>query len=137
MTQNGEELLRDAGLLRAIDGIAKEDLVYGNSGDETTNPTGDLTESVGYLNRAKRAGLPVFVVEYLDDAAKQAVARTRMAALGFPLLFAKRQLNVPPVDPLAPPPVSRRTSETPTPQSAPVRSKRSTAAEPSRRRPNQ
>jgi cysteinyl-tRNA synthetase len=93
--QNGEELLERKSLLTMIDGIAKEDFLYGEAADEVPNPPESIAATTRLLGRARAAAKPVLVVEYLDDAVKRADAARRIGALGFPLVFAKRALNKP------------------------------------------
>lgn len=95
--QNGEELLRRRDVLAAIDGVAKEDLVFGATSEGAPNPPGDVASAVADLMRAKRDGKSVFVVEYVEAQGMRAQARARVSPLGFPLLFAARALNEPPV----------------------------------------
>lgn len=91
--QNGEELLRFPDYLAAIDGVAKEDLLYGNSGGGQANPPGTISNSVVRLARAQSAGLPVMVVEYLDDPALQAKAAQDLRAGGFVPYITVRSLD--------------------------------------------
>jgi cysteinyl-tRNA synthetase len=95
--QNGEELLQHADYVTAIDGIAKEDLLYGAAKDGKANKASDVTASLGHLLLARQAGLPVFVVEYVKRAATRRKITDRLTELGFVPLFASRELNVPPV----------------------------------------
>jgi cysteinyl-tRNA synthetase, unknown class len=94
--QNGEELLRFAEYRRVIDGVAKEDLVYGIGGDEQLNGAGDLTRSIADLTLAKAEGRPVFVVEYLADPVKRTNALRQLASSGFIVHFARRDLRYAP-----------------------------------------
>lgn len=94
--QNGEELLSHSAFLAAIDGVAKEGLMFGVDGPEQRNASAQFLRSLQLLNRAKARGMPVFVVEYLADAAKRAEASARMLEVGFRLTFATRELNQPP-----------------------------------------
>jgi cysteinyl-tRNA synthetase, unknown class len=93
VVQNGEELLAGQAYLATIDGIAKEDLLFGLRGEQIDNPLMDIASSTTLLNKARSSGLPVFVVEYLTAADKRARAARRMADLGFILHFARRRLN--------------------------------------------
>jgi len=103
--QNAEELLSAGHYRKAIDGIAKEDLLYGIGGDETENEPGDVAKSVQLLNKARADGLPVFAVEYLASADKRLRAQRELVRLGYVPLFAQRTLSSPPqlVPPLAAP----------------------------------
>ena len=95
--QNGEELLSDASYRTAIDGVAKEDLFYGETGDGVANPPDDTRQNIGLLRRAKADGLPVFVIEYVADAGRQREIAENLRALGFVGLFGERGLKSPPV----------------------------------------
>lgn len=94
--QNGEELLTIAGYREAIDGIAKEDLLYGMPSEGMRNAESDVTASVRLLDRVRREGKPVFVVEYLSDAAERARAHGDLKQLGYRATFATRALDRPP-----------------------------------------
>jgi cysteinyl-tRNA synthetase, unknown class len=91
--QNGEDLLSDGRYVAAIDGAGKEDLLYGEGGDGVVNDPRSTRVSVGLLNRAKAAGRPVFVIEYLADQVAQAKAKEDFATLGFIGMFATRSLD--------------------------------------------
>ncbi len=91
--QNAEELLRSAPLRAAIDGVAKESLFYGIDNDGVPNSAGAIEASIKDLRLAQRDGRPVFVVEYLYDAAKATDARRRATRYGFPIYFAPRELD--------------------------------------------
>ena len=97
--QNGEELLAGARYRAMIDGVAKEDLFYGEGGDSTANPPDTTRAAIGLLNRAKADGLPVFVIEYIPDPERQRTTLGNIRNLGFTGLFAERGLKQPPVLP--------------------------------------
>jgi cysteinyl-tRNA synthetase len=94
--QNGEELLAQSAYLKAIDAVAKEDLFFGNKSDGQPNAQSDIDASIGYLNRAKSEGLPVFVVEYLEDQNLRSTARQQIRSLGYAATFSARALDTPP-----------------------------------------
>ncbi len=96
VAQNGEELLQSKSYCAALDGVAKEDLLYGVGGEEVPNPPEMIATSKELLDRMKAAGKPVFVVEYLQNPEKRAAALRTLAANGYLPLFATRALNVPP-----------------------------------------
>jgi hypothetical protein len=98
---------------RVIDGIAKEDLLFGAESEEQENPARDVANSIALLNRAKTANIPVLVVEYVKDAAKRSFAQARMSELGFVLHFATRGLDVPPKTVLNPSPSAPSSAEIP------------------------
>ncbi|MEQ1695490.1 MAG: endo alpha-1,4 polygalactosaminidase [Hyphomicrobiaceae bacterium] len=102
--QNGEALLTEPRYRRAIDGIGKEDLMFGEPGDGLPNIADEVRTTVGYLNRAKADGYPVFVVEYLADEDQKRKAHSELRQLGFVATFTERGLNVPPALPPEPSP---------------------------------
>ncbi len=91
--QNGEELLEDAGYRAVIDGIAKEDLLFGAGRSKHPNSQEQIDTGVRHLKRLTGDRKPVFVVEYLDDPQDIATARTRIEEYGFIPHFAARALN--------------------------------------------
>lgn len=96
VAQNGEELLKSQAYLKTLDGVAKEDLLYGVDGEEKENAPDDVAASVELLDKARAAGLPVFVVEYVTDQARRAKAAQELRARGYLPLFAPRGLSLPP-----------------------------------------
>lgn len=90
--QNAEELIDRKDYLDAIDGIAKEDLIFGISHTEKRNPEGDIKHSEELLNKARKAGKVVFVIEYLKNQQNIALARRRMKELDFVLYVGQRDL---------------------------------------------
>lgn len=99
MPQNGEELLANDDYRKAIDGMAKEDLFYGDSGDGVANDPLETRKEIALLNSAKADGLPVFVIEYLTNPSLQRDVAADLRGLGFLPLFAERPLTLPPVLP--------------------------------------
>lgn len=91
--QNAEELLSHKALLDAIDGIAKEDLFYGIDHKASANDPKTVEWSLQQLRRAKQANRKVFVVEYLAEAEKAAIARRRADTEGFTIHFTSRDLG--------------------------------------------
>jgi cysteinyl-tRNA synthetase len=91
--QNAEELLEDPPVLEAIDGISKEDLLYGVRRAQEANKPGDVTWSIELLHAAQQAGRKVLVVEYLKDPEKMTAAAGRTREEGFVPYFAPRQLQ--------------------------------------------
>lgn len=88
--QNAEDLLPRAPLRQAIDAVAKEELLFGLDAVERPNSAEDIAESKDLLDLMKRDGKPVFVVEYLSQAAKIDAAAERAAALGYVLYVAPK-----------------------------------------------
>jgi cysteinyl-tRNA synthetase, unknown class len=92
--QNAEELLEDVAYLQAIDGVAKEDLLYGLDHSEGSNDAANITYSTNQLKRARRAGKGVFVVEYLCQREEIAKAARRIGQdLGFLAYVGPRTLH--------------------------------------------
>ncbi|MGE0699767.1 MAG: MJ1477/TM1410 family putative glycoside hydrolase [Hyphomicrobiaceae bacterium] len=93
IAQNAEELLEDASYVGAIDGIAKEDLLFGVGGEGRRNEASMVSRSKALLARAREAGKQVMVVEYLQDPRTIAETRTEIQELGFVPYFAPRGLE--------------------------------------------
>ena len=91
--QNGEALLRGPDYRRAIDAVAKEDLVYGANGEEKLNDQAELRRGIRELNLAKSEGRPVFVVEYVTDPVKRADVAKQLTGQGYIVHFARRDLR--------------------------------------------
>jgi cysteinyl-tRNA synthetase, unknown class len=91
--QNAEELLEDAEVFNAIDGIAKEDLLFGVRRAEEPNKPEDIDWSVELLQKAHQSGRKVLVVEYLNNPEKMATAAVRLREEGFVPYFAPRRLH--------------------------------------------
>jgi uncharacterized protein (TIGR01370 family) len=91
--QNAEELLSSKQLRDALDGVAKEDLLYGVAAEGHENAAADIDASLGFLKLARNDGLPVLVIEYIHDNESMAKARRRIEAEGFVPYFGPRQLN--------------------------------------------
>ncbi|MGE0768017.1 MAG: endo alpha-1,4 polygalactosaminidase [Hyphomicrobiaceae bacterium] len=92
--QNAEELLATRRLRQTLDGVAKEDLLFGLSQEGRANPDDEIQSSLHYLRQAKTEGLPVLVVEYLADLSAINNARGRIESEGFVAYFAPRALNM-------------------------------------------
>lgn len=93
LLHNAEELLTDTRMIATIDAAVKEDLFYGAKNSQALNSEGLIKASLGYLNRAKSAGRPVFVIDYLKDRARIADDRRRIEAQGFIPYFGPRKLD--------------------------------------------
>jgi cysteinyl-tRNA synthetase, unknown class len=91
--QNAEELAQHRTVRHAIDGIAKESLLFGVAEAGAANTVDDIAASVAHLQRAKQAGLPVFVVEYLADPAQEGLAADQLTDLGFVATMASKALD--------------------------------------------
>lgn len=102
--QNAEELAKSKSLLSRLDGIAKEDLLYGFDNGENANPSQMVIDTVSNLRKAKRAGITVLVLEYARTA--DAINATQKLAEreGFVLHITDRMLGV--LSPVAPAPTA-------------------------------
>lgn len=92
--QNAEELLANKRMRQVLDGVAKQDLLYGVDKEGLANPADDVQSSLRYLRQAQTDGLPVLVVEYLGDLAEITAARNRIESEGFIAYFAPRALSM-------------------------------------------
>ena len=93
LMQNAEELAKSKPLLARLDAIAKEDLLFGHDNSDAENSEQMVQDSIGYLRRAKRAGLKVFVLEYAGKPEKVAAARGVAEREGFVIHFTERLLG--------------------------------------------
>lgn len=93
ISQNSEPLLKQHLFRNAIDGVSKECLLYGLAHHESENSKADIAWSLGGLNAARRDGIPVFAIEYLDDLQKIDAARKELKRLGFIPFFGNRALD--------------------------------------------
>ncbi|WP_417584893.1 MJ1477/TM1410 family putative glycoside hydrolase [Pelagibacterium sp.] len=93
MPQNGEELLATPSYRRTIDGLAKEDLLFGAEHDNQRNRLGTVRASLELLSRLTAEGKPVFVSEYLSASSDVAQAREDAATLGVLLFIGDRELD--------------------------------------------
>ncbi len=91
--QNAEELVRQVNVRDSIDAIAKESLYFNAESEGNASTAADEASSTSHLNFAKQAGRKVFVVEYVNDQAKMALARQKAAKRDFPVYFAERTLS--------------------------------------------
>ena len=100
--QNAEELASSKSLLSRLDGIAKEDLLFGVDNSDRPNPPQMVLDTVNNLRKARRAGLKVLVLEYAKTP--EAIAQTQSLAKreGFVLHITDRMLGV--LSPPAPAP---------------------------------
>jgi cysteinyl-tRNA synthetase, unknown class len=90
--QNGEALLENAAYRAVISAQGKEDVFYGMDGDGRPNKKAAVTDCLECLAPARADGIPVLVVEYLDDSKKISDARKRLAELGCAVYFGPRDL---------------------------------------------
>lgn len=90
--QNAERLLDDPAYRKLIDGIGKEDLLFGEDSTGKPNAPGEIAKNSALLRLLAGEGKPVLAVEYLDDQARIDAARRDIQAFGFVPHFADREL---------------------------------------------
>lgn len=90
--QNAEALLDDQAYRRIIDGIGKEDLLYGEQDTGKPNDPALIAKNSALLKLLASERKPVLAVEYLDDTPRIDAARRDIATLGFVPHFADREL---------------------------------------------
>lgn len=83
--QNAEDLLEHIGLRRVLDGIAKEDWLFG---EEETGMLNTPDRRAHISKMIAHSGLPVIGVEYLDHAADRSFAEKWYAGRGVPLFLS-------------------------------------------------
>ena len=92
--QNAEDLLDNADLRATLDGVAKEELVYGCDKPEKLNSRDDFESSRDMLALMRTDGKLVLVVEYLNDHAKIDHAAEVLAPLGFVLYVSDKNRDL-------------------------------------------
>jgi cysteinyl-tRNA synthetase len=92
LPQNGEELLASPIYRAAIDGIGKEDMLYGDRGNDRPNAPERVARAERNFAAARAEGLPVLAVEYARRTDNIDDARRRLDALGFVAYFGPRSL---------------------------------------------
>lgn len=90
--QNGEELLADPRYRRAIDGMGKEDMLFGDRGNERRNAGPRVARAKRNFASAQADGLPVLAVEYTRRKESIAAATNELRSLGFVPYFGPRSL---------------------------------------------
>ncbi len=91
--QNGDKLIRDPRLLRAIDGISREDLLYGELALGERNAITSIAEAVARLQIVQAAGKPVLVVEYPRGIELSSSIMDEIEKFGFVGYVTNRELN--------------------------------------------
>lgn len=90
--QNAEELLSEPRYTAAIDAIGKEDMFYGDHGNDVENAPERIARAERNFAPAHAAKLPVFTVEYARAPTNKEKSRARHDALGFTLYLGPRSL---------------------------------------------
>lgn len=93
LVQNAEELLDRPAYVDVIDGIAKEDLLYGISHKEEPNKKDDVDWSTDLLKKAQAQGKKIFAIEYLTRRDYIDDAKRRHDQLGFVMYYGPRGLG--------------------------------------------
>lgn len=93
VAQNAEDLLDSPSYRASLDGLAKEDLLFGLDGTARRNNAGTVRWSRERIALLKATGKPVFAVEYLNRADLIAVAQKELAEAGYVATFATRALD--------------------------------------------
>lgn len=93
LAQNAEELLDRPNYVAAIDGIAKEDLLYGITHKEAPNKKEEVDWTTNLLKPFKAQGKAVFVIEYLTRQDYVKDAKKRLDDLGFVMYMGPRGLG--------------------------------------------
>ena len=111
IVQNAEDLLNDRRYRHAIDGLGKEDLLYGQEATGERNPLFLIWRSAALIRKLQWEFKPVFAVEYLTTKKAITNAALEMRARGLIPTFAHRDLDG--SDPTKPHPVSQEIYGTP------------------------
>jgi endo-alpha-1,4-polygalactosaminidase (GH114 family) len=93
VVQNAEDLLSERAYRAVIDGVAKEDLIYGVNGTGVRNEDSMFQWSTMQLQKLARDGKPVFAVEYLNSLDAARAARLELDVMGFRATFPTRALD--------------------------------------------
>ena len=75
LPQNGEELLANPDYVAAIDGLGKEDLVFGDRGNDVANYDTRVERALELMASGHKAGLTVLAIEYAREPKNQALSR--------------------------------------------------------------
>jgi len=112
IAQNGDALLTTgdtaaaslaSDYVAAIDGLGREDLLYGYSNDNEPTPVEATNWMLAYLHRAEELGIEVLVTDYCWDQALIDESYSNNAARGFVSFAApSRELDAIPDDPAHP-----------------------------------
>jgi cysteinyl-tRNA synthetase len=91
--QNGEELLADPAYRATIDGIGKEDLLFGAHRHRRLNQVEEIVASSGHLLGVRRDGKAVLAIEYITNPLHIGLAADLLLKRGFVPHFAGRRLD--------------------------------------------
>ncbi len=93
IAQNGEDLLDERRYRDVIDGLGKEDLLYGHKGTNVRNSSYEINSSLTHINHLRWDFKPVFAVEYLSKPDLIKSARAELRGHGLIPTFAHRSLD--------------------------------------------
>lgn len=100
VVQNGEELITLGGpagnplatdYVRALDGLAREDLFFGYTADDMPTPPGATTRMLTFLDRAQAEGVRILAVDYCLRPEYVRASYAASAARGFVSFAAPRR----------------------------------------------
>jgi len=111
IAQNAEDLLTSRRYRQVIDGLGKEDLLYGMEATGERNSYRQINSNERLIRKLQWDLKPIFAVEYLADKTTTAKARRELASLGMVATFAHRDLDG--LDPALPRPPSKDPYGTP------------------------
>ena len=80
--------------MRVVDGVAKEELVYGVDAPEKRNKADDIEWSRGQLEKMHRDGKLVLVVEYLNNQTKIDDAVRTIGPFGYVLYISDKSRDL-------------------------------------------
>lgn len=93
IAQNAEDLLLERRYRDIIDGLGKEDLLYGAHGTGVRNPAPEIASALEGIKALQADWKPVFAVEYLPSQPLMEHVRKELAGLGMVPTFAHRSLD--------------------------------------------
>jgi cysteinyl-tRNA synthetase len=93
VAQNAEDLLDEARYRDVIDGLGKEDLLYGSSGTNTRNARAAIRESLQHIRKLQGDWKPVVAVEYVTQPPLFDPVRAELRKLGMVPTVAHRSLD--------------------------------------------
>ena len=93
VSQNGDALISNAKFRAAIDGFAREDLLYGEDRDGARNKADSIRQSIRRLKLLAAERKLVLVVEYPHHPDQARSAAREIAEQGFVGLTAPRKLD--------------------------------------------
>jgi len=114
VAQNAEDLLETPAYRALLDGLGKEDLLYGLAGTGVRDRTEDVAWSRERIEKLRREGKTILVAEYLTSADAMTAARRELASMGYVPVLPTRALDG--ADPLARRPAEPLVKEYGTPE---------------------